>query len=435
MRKALTLVVFLSALSWSAPGAAEKNLPNPGVQKADAGRLDDTPGAKSPAGAKRENDDQARAAIHWPSRTQADLQSVIDEAPDGATIRIAPGFHLIQQPIFVRGRRLRIEGARWTRTELPPLTRLVGRAPQRVVDERGEITLPAADVSGLLNVIGGEVVVSNLRLSGFDAGVVLRDDERGAPGKLTADRLFIDGTGRGVLALSSGTLNVTHTTVVKTQWHGISVGPGPLTPMVPPKVFVFDTKAIDPEGAGMYFQYATVGIQGCTVIGAKQGGILASNVYSDFSVQDCSLLGNQEAGILIENMIPWSEPAIVINKVDIEDTSVLPGLPEGRFGDGIMVMTDDPQRPAEVLIARTHIAGSARAAVSSFGSSLSLWNNELFCQAFDLDGEHGVGAATALAYSFNDMGSNKCGCWNDYPRACVAASSQLQPPKPIGGNQ
>src|SRR5438105_14397398 len=127
--------------------------------------------ARASAGAER-------GEIRWPAPGLRDLQAAIDAAPDGATIRIREGVYEIGAPLFVRGKRLTIVGVgNGLRTRRA--TQLVGPPPQPVVDERGDLVLRGDAVQGLFNFIGADVVVKNIRLSGFDAAIVTKADERG----------------------------------------------------------------------------------------------------------------------------------------------------------------------------------------------------------------------------------------------------------------
>ena len=73
------------------------------------------------------------------------------------------------------------------------------------------------------------------------------------------------------------------------------------------------------------------------------------------------------------------------------------------------------------------IVQSERAGLSSFGSTLSLSGNTILCSAFDIDVEELNGTPGVV----QDLGGNQCGCGQT--GQCVAASSSLQAPTPIGG--
>ena len=91
---------------------------------------------------------------------------------------------------------------------------------------------------------------------------------------------------------------------------------------------------------------------------------------------------------------------------------------DGRFGDGVAAI-DEPAIATVVVLSRSRIRASDRAAVSSFGARVELRDVALECQVFDLAGE--------LSFDFDGVGLNGCGC----PLAdgeCQVATVGLEPP-------
>jgi hypothetical protein len=109
------------------------------------------------------------------------------------------------------------------------------------------------------------------------------------------------------------------------------------------------------------------------------------------------------------------------------------GAPEGPLGDGITAFgllyheTGGTTRvaPSTVAVTGSRVAGSYRAGLAAFSSSLELTGNEILCNAISLNGESFEGVTFEVA----DGGGNRCGCdgtWQD----CTVLSSNLSPPSP-----
>ncbi len=325
--------------------------------------------------------------MHWPRLDGSSLQGAIDAAPDGATLEIV-------------GAGSHGHGA----------TRLIGPAPRRVLDDRGAIQVRGEDVRGLWNVGGDDVTIAHLDLQGFDAGVVTTADPTGRGGTTTVRDLEIHDTGRGIVSLSPGQLDVRHTTVSRTQWNGLSV----TTPATLREIAV-----IEPGGAGIYLENTAAILYKVHVTGAKAGGIVA--VQSQTDIGFALVHDTTKAGIYIEG-----------GSSDIHESSVTMthALADATFGDGVSL-----SRTASTLLSATlennFIDASDRAGVGVYGADVSFSKNAIFCAAFDIDGETVVGTM----YALHDLGDNQCGCTtsHDLRRPCEEASSMLAPPPPVGG--
>jgi hypothetical protein len=369
-----------------------------------------------------------RVKIEWPGGDFRELQSAIDAAPDGAIIQIKEGVYEFNEPLYVRGKRLTLTGA-GSGLEMKNrarLTQLVGPRPNPVVDERGDIVLLAEAVEGLFNLVDADVVIQDMQLTGFDAGIVAKADERGNSGPTVVNNVLITDTGRGILSLSSSDLTVKESTIMNTRWNGISAGPSSFDPKLLPKIHIEQFTLVDPEGAGIYIQYAVnAGIYKAFVYGAKHGGIVA--VKSNYSIHNSTLISNVVAGILIQG----EHPAIKGSTL-LEGNSILYTQPLGdQFGDGVVAMLYPGQQHLAVVLTDNYITSNKRAGVSSFGADLTLSGNKLLCNLFDMDGEL-FDDQPSLHYVFHDNGQNSCGC----PGAggpCKAQSSLQEPPPPPYG--
>ena len=60
--------------------------------------------------AMMQNGDRRLGIIEWPDRRFASIQGAIDALPDGGTLRFTERVVPIDEPLFVRGKRIVIEG-------------------------------------------------------------------------------------------------------------------------------------------------------------------------------------------------------------------------------------------------------------------------------------------------------------------------------------
>jgi len=98
--------------------------------------------------------------------------------------------------------------------------------------------------------------------------------------------------------------------------------------------------------------------------------------------------------------------------------------PDGQYGDGLSAVS--AIGAATVTLSESRLEGNARAGISTFGAAVSLANNVLQCNAFDLDSEPHEGQPSEL----QDGGGNWCGC-PAASSACKAVSAGLTPPPPL----
>lgn len=110
-------------------------------------------------------------------------------------------------------------------------------------------------------------------------------------------------------------------------------------------------------------------------------------------------------------------------KLDILGVAVLEthAKADGRFGDGIVFTSEIAV--ASGTVANTLLTNNARAGLASFGGTVTLVDNTMVCQAFDLNAEPLAEHVT----TFEDQGGNLCGC-PDATEACRSVSAGLQPP-------
>lgn len=351
--------------------------------------------------------------IEWPGGGFRDLQSAINAAPDGARVEIKEGIYQINEPLFVRGKRLVIAGAGSGQKNKHRITHLVGPPPRPVVDDRGNLVLRAEAVEGLWNFVAADVLIQDMRLTGFDAGIVSKPDD-GNSGPTEVKDVVITDTGRGILSLSSSDLSVEDCTIMNTQWNGISFGGNlDLLPSLKTKVVTI----IDASGAGIYFEHAFAFIDDANVLSATTGGIVG--FQSSSFITDSNLVGNMKGGILLQ--AGYSE---------IENNVILATKAgqSGELGDGISLWASIPAQQSIVAFVLDNLIQSTdRAGISVFGASASMEDNDIFCQSVDLFGaEYG-----GFDFSLDDLGGNQCGCGS--LTICAAKGEGLEPPPPVGG--
>lgn len=108
--------------------------------------------------------------------------------------------------------------------------------------------------------------------------------------------------------------------------------------------------------------------------------------------------------------------------------------PDGLFGDGVVVSgADTPEGfvPSSASVTGCVVSEVARAAMSSFGGTVAIEDNDLSCAPIPLNQE-----PAEAGEGFVDGGGNDCAC-GDEAQACKALSGTLEapaPPSPVGGS-
>src|SRR5579872_5401258 len=301
----------------------------------------------------------------WPSTRFRTLQSALDAAPDGATIQITAGVYQITSPLTVQGKQLTIvgEGSGRGRGKDARISELDGPPPQPVVDERGAIVLPADAVQGLWNLLGADVTIADMKITGFDAGIVTRMDNAGRSGPTTVRNVVISSTGRGILSLSSADLKVSTSTIINTQWNGISFAPPKLTLAPPPRLTVLASTIAEVIGAGIWFSDGFGLMDEVQITGAALDGI--HGYESNCIITLSTISNNAKSGIELDG------GHCTITGIVISNTTA---LGDGLYGDGIYLSaTGGLVNDADV--AGSQIYGSARASLSLFGGTATVTNN------------------------------------------------------------
>ncbi len=97
---------------------------------------------------------------------------------------------------------------------------------------------------------------------------------------------------------------------------------------------------------------------------------------------------------------------------------------DGTLGDAVSAMSGTTS--AALTVRNSRLEAAARAGISSFGAQVSLQSSMLLCHPIALNGEtfHGFTA------SFEDLGGNQCTCQGSDP-TCKVLSSSIAPPTPL----
>lgn len=362
-----------------------------------------------------------RPILEWPSRADPSLslQEVIDNAPAGAVVRVLSGVHELPEPIWIR-QKLTLIGSG---TDDPGRTELMRPVPSPhapIVD--------AALATGVLNVIDTSAEIGRMVIRGSDAGIVSRETRSGVRGghSLTAHRVIIRDSQRGLLVMSTGKVKVDDSKVTDIAWNAIAMAP-------PPKgglgtLLKFELAGIDifdfGNAAIVYIDDPGVCdddhiVKDVTIFGGGGPGILA--IRSGVCVRDSHIALTTGAGILAISA------AVLVERSKI--FYPLP-LPDGRFGDGIVAAAAVTGRSV-VTVFDNEIKNVWRAYLTSYGSEVAFNANEMACHlaptqtAIDLNGEQWLG------FPFNFSG-NLFQCSSQCPALLGLSPSSFQECKALG---
>jgi hypothetical protein len=370
--------------------------------------------------------------VEWPSRTAPrTLQQAIDVVPDGGTLRIKAGVFDIREPLFIRNKLIKIRGAGCADVlprggRGPGVTHLAGVRPQRVV--------PFREGAALATVVGASSVsVTDIQLSGFDAGIRVMDaDAAGSTSPtLTLQNTCISDVVRGIESSSSASKIVLENVSIKNVlWNGISISPAVL-------------------GAGLQSFLTTFGL---TILNTGQACVVVKNaLYSAFQDHhvNCGFNGgppglgggvmavNSGVNFVQSTVNASNGPGLAANGgttliqhgsqvflalgfgiqltnplfAQIKDSEVRlthpfpPGhFQAGHFGDGVVAVGQ-----GTVWMGNMIVRDNVRTGLGNWGSFVDLGQTQLLCNgAFNLEGE--AFPTSADAFLFHDRGGVTCGC-------------------------
>ena len=337
----------------------------------------------------------------------ATIQAAVDQIPNGGRIWIAPGMY--SEVVWVTGKTVHLVGQ--DRPEI------MGATPSEVV--------PPETAVGLVNFLDdGGGSINGIDFTGRDCAVC-GFSELQPPGALTIKNSQIGGSGRGILWGFSPALTVDGCDIADTDSHGISTRSVVSLKVLNSKIITLG------EGAGIFrvnsYSVCTPAdpnvIRGNVISGNKGGGIAGYN--SGLCIFQNHIFWNRYAGIRAHGSPMLADSNWI--------SGVRPRVPQGKFGDGIAVLPQASAQPATIL--NSIVEFSSRAGVSFFGSHVEMGNTHLSCAGFELEGEDltagqlGPGIpATALSFSFMNLGGLVCGCPLG-SSTCAVVSVGLEPPE------
>jgi hypothetical protein len=128
----------------------------------------------------------------------------------------------------------------------------------------------------------------------------------------------------------------------------------------------------------------------------------------------------------LEAAICSASATVTITGTALSNTA--PGLGNGTFGDGLVMMTapQNPQSIGTLSVTDSLIADSQRAGLSFFGSQVTLTGARLECNTIHLDGE----PQGEHPFELKNLGGNQCGC-GQATEECKVLTTALAPPEPF----
>lgn len=363
-----------------------------------------------------------RSSATVPSREFATIQSAIDAVGDGGSIFVKAGVY--REQLTIGGKRIRLSGAGShgaNRTE-------IAGAMSTAVDDHTRAV-------GLVNYIGGGGgVIEGIALRGGMNGIVgqgpapLRDLAAPAlANALTLRDVAISNTGRGILWQAPANLTIHGLRARNLRHNGVVFSPASAEGRASAALSVLDAVIsqvasygvliIDSPSIGCQNQLSNVQV----ALADKAGiGIVRSGVC----ISGGFLTLNHTSGIYAQQSIA------VIDGTTVQSSL---GDADGFWGDGIISIG------SEVALTNALINLNHRAGLMNWGGLATLSWSTFNCNPIDLNGEDLPAGffgpsqpPTDTTWQFQNPvpGSTTCGCGGT-TYACVALSSQPQPPAPI----
>jgi hypothetical protein len=339
--------------------------------------------------------------LEVPSRQFASIQEAIDAAPDGAVIRIRPGVYRVVEPLWIRNKTLTLVGAG---ADGPNRTELLGPLPTA-----GDEIADPERARGVVNLLNSNVEMRDVRMRGFDAGVVARESADAANRLLTSRfrNIAIRDSGRGFLWKARGKLAVSDTSISDVAWNGISLAP----PLVTGKV-------------GSLLQFT---LEAITIADFGNAGIVYINdpgvCDGNHTVKNASLIGGGGPAVLairsgvciVDSYIAIPRVAAIVAlsaAVHVENTKIFFPVPslDGEWGTGVIASALSSGHSVVSLVGN-EIKNAERNFITNLGSQVLFTGNELVCrEKFDIE----AGSFMGFPFSFND-GGNPAQCSDECP--------------------
>ncbi len=399
--------------------------------------------AASPATIQRE--ERRLAVIEWPDTRYATVQHAIDALPDGGTLRFSDGVFTLDEPLFVRGKRIVIEGAGCN--ELPRRlrkpeqggTHLVGPRVDRVVDFSAARGLINFESAGPETTVGGGTI-RGLKLSGFDAGIRAAAGEEAAGGGAVVEDVCIADTGRGIAWSLGASLSVKNVLIRDVSWNGASIAV--TTVLAGAFIHFAGVTVVNAANACVFYHNAQAVIVGGLFNFCGQSGTIAA-LNSNLVIADTNIIGSAGPGIAISGGSAFISETflneatgfgVLLHHVvhgDIEDvhikntTAFSTGPQAGSYGDGVTVVGGTAN--GMTWVTDSFIENSSHSGVANYGAFVSVGDVSIQCTLFDVEGEVHEGKN----FSYTDLGGLKCGCPTANGTCQAVTGSGVQAPGPL----
>ena len=377
------------------------------------------------------------ALIAWPDARFPTIQSAIDALPDGGTLRFSEAVVRVEEPLFVRAKRIVIEGDGCAEQKSGRRggTHLVGPKAGSLAEfdaVRALINFEPAEAGK----VGGGGTVRNLKLSGFDAGI----RATGNAGPVVVEKVCITETDRGIAWSAVASLTARKILIRDIVWNGASIAA--VTSLAGAFVHFSDVTILNVAGACVYYQNVQAVVVGSLFNFCGSTATIAS-LNSNLYVADTNIIGSNGPGIAISGGSAFITETFVnqargfgillhdvvhgdIENVHIKDTTAFGSGPQaGLYGDAVTIVGGSANGP--VWVTDSFVETAAHSGVANYGAFVSIGDLRIQCTLFHVEGE----PLGTKSFTYSDLGGMKCGC-PTAAGACQAVSgASPAPPGPV----
>ena len=382
--------------------------------------------------------------IQWPDSRFPTVQSAIDALPDGGTLRFPDGVVSVDEPLFVRGKRIVIEGQGCDELPANPKkpgqagsTHLVGPRVAGVTDFSSARAAINFESAGPETPVGGGTI-RKLKVSGFDAGIrgAAGDDASPGGGVLLEDACITD-TGRGIAWSLPASLSVKNVLIRDVAWNGVSISVA--AGLAAAFVHFAGVTVVNAANACVFYHNVQAVIVGGLFNFCGSGGTIVA-VNSNLFIAETSIIGSHGPGIAISGGSAFIKETFVneatgfgillhnvvhgdVEDVHIKNTKAFAAGPQaGLYGDAVTVVGGTSN--GMVWVTDSFIENAPHSGVANYGAFVSVGDLKIQCALFHLEGE----VLEGKNFSYTDLGGMKCGCPTANGTCTAVSGSGLQPP-------
>jgi hypothetical protein len=382
--------------------------------------------------------------IDWPDARYATVQHAIDALPDGGTLRFPEGVITLDAPLFVRGKRIVIEGKGCdelpSNPKKPPQagsTHLVGPRVAGFTDFSSARAAINFESAGPVTPVGGGTI-RKLKVSGFDAGIrgVAGDDASPGGGVLIEDACITD-TGRGIAWSQPAGLSVKNVLIRDIAWNGVSISVA--AGLAAAFVHFAGVTVVNAANACVFYHNVQAVIVGGLFNFCGSGGTIVA-VNSNLFIAETSIIGSHGPGIAISGGSAFIKETFVneatgfgillhnvvhgdVEDVHIKNTKAFAAGPQaGLYGDAVTVVGGTSN--GMVWMTDSFIENAPHSGVANYGAFVSVGDLKIQCALFHLEGE----VLEGKNFSYTDLGGMKCGCPTANGTCSATTDSDFQAP-------